>query len=96
LAISALASTLLDEAHGIQHIELLCGRLPAAIFALIEPIFDLLSSRSPEQSIYQALLPEELQAREFLQDWLKDETVIRVLARLASSTPILIGSSPLS
>lgn len=51
-------------------------------------IFHQLFEATSEQSIYQSLLPRELQAREFLQDWLKDETVPQILTRLARSIPV--------
>ncbi len=51
------------------------------------PIFDQLCEQSPEQSLYQTLLPQELQVRECLQEWLRDETVPHVLMRLAQATP---------
>jgi ATP-dependent Lhr-like helicase len=46
---------------------------------------DLFQS-SGDQSIYQRLLPLEMQAREFGQEWLKGESVAAVLRRLAAST----------
>lgn len=58
-----------------------------------EPIFHLLFEVSSEQSIYQTLLPSELQLREFVQDWLRDETVSDVLTRLVRSRLIKIESN---
>jgi ATP-dependent helicase Lhr and Lhr-like helicase len=58
-------------------------------------IFHLLFEVSSEQSIYQTLLPPELQLHEFIQDWLKDETVAHILKRLNSSQAIEIQSSVL-
>lgn len=55
-----------------------------------EPIFHLLFEVSSQQSIYQALLPSELQLREFIQDWLRDETIVHALVRLNNSTPVEI------
>ena len=57
-----------------------------------EPIFHLLFEESAERSIYQTLLPAEIQLREFLQDWLRDETVCSILSRLVNSTPLKIES----
>ena len=54
-----------------------------------ESVFHRLLETSSERSIYQTLLPAELQLREFLQDWLRNETVRRVLVRLAHSDPVL-------
>ncbi|HBK96118.1 MAG TPA: Lhr-like helicase [Microcoleaceae bacterium UBA10368] len=54
-----------------------------------ESVFYRLLETSSERSIYQTLLPAELQLREFLQDWLRDETIRRVLVRLAHSEPVL-------
>jgi len=49
--------------------------------------FPSLFQPSTEQSVYQRLLPEQLQAHEFIQEWLKDNSVRTVLRRMASSTP---------
>lgn len=58
-----------------------------------ESVFHLLFEASGEQSIYQQLLPMEFQLQEFLQDWLKDETIPQVLTRLANSKPVkLVGN----
>ena len=43
-----------------------------------------------EQSLFQALLPEELQRREKMQQWIKDTHVCQVLERLRSSQPVRI------
>ena len=56
------------------------------------PVFSSLVETSGEQSIYQMLLPVDLQEREFLQNWLKDTTVNRVLERLTKSSPHAIPS----
>ncbi len=52
-----------------------------------EPVFDQLFEASSEQSLFQSLLPIELQRREFLQGWLRDESIMPILARLKHSTP---------
>ena len=56
------------------------------------PVFSLLADENSDQSIYQMMLPADLQMREFLQKWLKDTTVDRVLARLTKSRPQAIPS----
>lgn len=58
--------------------------------------FDLLFEPNSEQSVYQQLLPLDLQRREYLQDWLKDETVPRILNRLAHATAVKVDASVLS
>ncbi len=50
-------------------------------------VFDQLFEATSEQSLFQSLLPLELQRQEFLQDWLKDESIPSILARLKNSTP---------
>jgi len=57
-----------------------------------ELVFHLLFEASSEQSIYQRLLPSKFQLHEFLQNWLKDETIRNVLNRLINSTPVKIES----
>jgi ATP-dependent Lhr-like helicase len=52
-----------------------------------EDFFHLLFEASSTQSIYQKQLPLDLQEREYLQDWLKDTTIPRILGRLAQSKP---------
>lgn len=54
-------------------------------------IFNELLEESSEQSIYQNLLPSEFKLQEFLQGWLKDETIRIILARLARSTSVNIS-----
>ncbi len=44
-------------------------------------------------SLYQTLLPRDLQVREFLQDWLRDESVKTGLERLAGAEAVPIQSS---
>ena len=46
---------------------------------------------SEDQSIFQKMLPLELQVREYVQEWLKDDAVRQVLSRLASSTPVEVS-----
>ena len=50
-----------------------------------ETIFPSLFETSGEQSIYQTLLPYELQRTEFIQTWIQDNTVREILARLSRS-----------
>ncbi len=50
-----------------------------------EPIFKDLFEITDEQTIYQKLLPFEFQVREFLQEWLKDQTIPMILKRLSKS-----------
>jgi ATP-dependent helicase Lhr and Lhr-like helicase len=57
-----------------------------------EGIFHLLFEKPSEQSIYQTLLPSQLQLREFLQTWLMDETIAEILSRLCNSKAIQIKS----
>jgi ATP-dependent Lhr-like helicase len=57
-----------------------------------ESIFSLLVDRDAKLSIYQELLPVELQSQEALQNWLKDQVVFDVLKRL-SCLPSLILTS---
>lgn len=47
-----------------------------------EEFFPLLFEATAAQSIYQKHLPLELQEREYLQAWLKDTSIPRILARL--------------
>ena len=55
-----------------------------------ESVFHLLFEATSSQSLYQTLLPWELQLREFTQHWLKDEMVRIVLNRVANSKPVRI------
>ncbi len=50
-----------------------------------ENIFHLLFESSSEQSIYQKLLPQDLQLLEFMQAWIKDEVIAHILNRLSIS-----------
>jgi ATP-dependent Lhr-like helicase len=56
-----------------------------------ERYFHLLFEPSSEQSIYQQQLPKDLQLREYLQDWLKDETIPIVLGRLSSARTVQVS-----
>lgn len=58
-----------------------------------ETVFHLLFEATSSQSLYQTLLPWELQLREFLQPWLKNESVCNVLNRLVNSKPVRIESN---
>ena len=55
-----------------------------------EPIYHLLVESSSEQSVYQTLLPLDLQRHEFLQDWVKGSAVKTALARLGHSEPVRV------
>ena len=57
-----------------------------------ERVFHLLFEASSEQSIYQQQLPKELQLLEYLQDWLKDETIPLVLERLSGAAAVEISN----
>ena len=55
-----------------------------------ESIFPLLFEASGDQSLYQTLLPHDLQRDEFLQAWIQDNTVREVLARLTRSETVQV------
>jgi ATP-dependent Lhr-like helicase len=55
-----------------------------------ESFFHLLFEDSVEQSIYQKQLPPDLQEQEYLQDWIKDTIITRILARLVEAGTRLI------
>lgn len=55
-----------------------------------EGVFPSLFEASSEQSLYQAQLPRELQLREYLEDWLKDQAVAAALLRLVGSSPVAV------
>lgn len=57
-----------------------------------EQVSDRLFEESSKQSIYQQQLPLELQQREYLQDWLKDEVIPKILCRLSRATVVQILS----
>ena len=56
-----------------------------------EQYFHLLFEPSSEQSIYQQQLPRDLQLREYLQDWLKDEAIPIVLDRLSGARTVQVN-----
>ena len=58
-----------------------------------ESVFHLLFEAASSQSLYQTLLPRELQLHEFLQPWLKDGTVRNILNRLVRSELVSIESN---
>ncbi len=58
--------------------------------AAYQGVFPLLFEPSSEQSIYQAQLPPELQLREYVEEWLKNQSVADALGRLVSSSPVKI------
>jgi ATP-dependent helicase Lhr and Lhr-like helicase len=62
------------------------GDTPEAFEAVFPSLFEV----SSDLSIYQSMLPLELQLREFLQIWLKDETVRKALLRLRASTSVAV------
>jgi len=45
---------------------------------------------SDNPSLYQTLLPSTLQLQEYLQNWLKDKTIIEVLQRLRQSEAVRV------
>jgi ATP-dependent Lhr-like helicase len=53
-----------------------------------EEFFHLLYESSSAQSIYQKQLPLELQEREYLQTWLKDTSIPRLLVRLGNADSV--------
>ncbi len=61
-----------------------------------ELIFPLLFEASSDQSVFQKLLPANLQMYEFVQDWLKDQTVPKILTRLSNATPVKVASFDLN
>ena len=56
-----------------------------------EPVFGNMFRKSDDQSIFQLMLPMELQIREYTQEWLKDDAVRQVLSRLASSDSVEVS-----
>ena len=58
-----------------------------------ESIFSLFVDKDTKLSIYQELLPAELQSHETSQSWLKDQVICDVLNRLSCSQPIEINDS---
>lgn len=55
--------------------------------------FYLIFEPSSEQSIYQQHLPTELQRWEYLQEWLKDETIQNILTRLVRGESRMISNN---
>lgn len=55
-----------------------------------EGVYPSLFEASSEQSLYQAQLPPELQLREYMEDWLKDQAVAEALLRLVGSSPVAV------
>lgn len=53
-----------------------------------EGVFHLLFESTSAQSIYQQQLPLELQMREYLEAWLKDLAIPRILTRLKNADPV--------
>jgi hypothetical protein len=56
-----------------------------------EAIFSRLVNKDTELSIYQELLPEELQLQESLQNWLKDIVISEILQRLSKARLVEIN-----
>lgn len=61
-----------------------------------EGVFPSLFEASSERSLYQAQLPAELQLREYLEDWLKDQAVADTLLRLVGSSPVEVAPATLA
>ncbi len=61
-----------------------------------EGVFPSLFEASSERSLYQALLPPELQLREYLEDWLKDQAIADALRRLVGSSPVAVASASIA
>lgn len=51
-------------------------------------IFDSLFEVTSEQSVFQTMLPENLQKEEFLQEWLKNDYIPKILERLKNSEQV--------
>jgi ATP-dependent Lhr-like helicase len=58
-----------------------------------EEFFPVLFESNSEQSIYQKMLPLHLQEREFIQHWVKDKEISKILNRLSQSNIIQIKDS---
>ncbi len=56
-----------------------------------EDIFHKLFDKTTAQSIFQMMLPLEMQLHEYLQYWLKDKSIEAILKRLKNSTPVEIS-----
>ncbi len=74
--------TYLDVATPIEWANL--GTLPRDYESVFHQLFEATSA----QSFFQTLLPVEHQRHEFLQEWLKNESVELVLTRLKESRPV--------
>jgi len=59
---------------------------------LFESIFADLFEMNESQSIYQRLLPMDYQLREYLQEWLKDQTIPGILSRLNNANTVAVDS----
>lgn len=59
-----------------------------------EDCFPALFEATSEQSYYQKQLPLELQAHEYIQNWLKDRSIQDVLTRVSQSEPVKLKTSP--
>lgn len=57
-----------------------------------EPFFASLFEVSSDLSVYQSMLPPDLQLQDFLQVWLKDEAIPLALERLRSSAPVVVDA----
>jgi ATP-dependent Lhr-like helicase len=57
-----------------------------------EAFYPSLFEVSSDLSLYQSILPTDLQLREFLQMWLKDETIPLALQRLRNSKPVVVDA----
>lgn len=66
------------------------GSLPSAP-ADYEAVFPSLFEGNAEQSVYQQMLPQDLQLIEFIQAWLKDPAVGAILARLKGCRTVPIA-----
>ncbi|MEW6573752.1 MAG: DEAD/DEAH box helicase [Bacillota bacterium] len=96
------AGYLINKAIGLytQHTEFTADELSLVVESPIdwqsvptnpncfEHILNTLYEPASEQTVYQSLLPANLQVCEFLQDWFNDQTVPSVLSRLANSVPV--------
>ncbi len=58
-----------------------------------DAVFASLFESPSDFSVYQSSLPADLQLAEFLQIWLKDETISLALRRLRNSTPVALKES---
>ena len=56
-----------------------------------ETVFERMFRPSSQQSIFQKMLPRDLQVSEYIQEWLNDESIPRVLSRLAAAAPVLVA-----